>query len=153
MLTDGEAREDIAKRFSVCTRTIDREAAWLRAHSITIRTVPMIAGGCITSMRVGEAVDMGGDELRELREEAERMAASFDTEEFRAEMARIEAEAERVIKEFEAFQIDLRGCTETDERDVRGIGISPGPYVSLWASTGEDGPIMGFRDFSAWFEG
>lgn len=102
MLTDGEAREDIAEAFGVCKRTIDREAAWLRAHSITIRTIPMIAGGHITSMRVGEAVDMGGDELRELTEEAERFAAQFETEEFKAEIAKLEAEAERFMKQLEA---------------------------------------------------
>ena len=147
MLDDGEAHEDIAKNFSVCTRTIDREAAWLRAHSITIRTVPMIAGGCITSMRVGEAVDMGADELRELSEEAERMIAQFDTEEFKAEMAKIEEEAGRVMEEFKALKIDLRGCTETNERGARGIGIPPGPSASLWASMRGGGGLGGFPTF------
>ena len=136
MLTDGEAREDIAEAFGVCKRTIDREAAWLRAHSVTIRTIPMIAGGSITSVRIGEAADIGADELRELTEEADRFAAQFETEEFKAEIAKLEAEAERFMKQLEASQIDLRGCTETRERRAGGIPAPPGPFASLWASMG-----------------
>ena len=136
MLTDGEAREDIAEAFGVSKRTIDREAAWLRAHSVTIRTIPMIAGGHITSMRVGEAADMGGDELRELTEEADRFAAQFETEEFKAEIAKLEAEAERFMKQLGASQIGLRGWPTINERRAGGIPAPPGPFASLRASMG-----------------
>lgn len=148
MLTDGEAREDIAEAFGVCKRTIDREAAWLRAHSVTVRTIPMIAGGSITSVRIGEAVDIGADELRELTEEADRLAAQFETEEFKAEIAKLEAEAERFMKQLEASQIDLRGCTETRERRAGGIPAPPGPSASLRASTGRRWALGDFPDFS-----
>lgn len=136
MLRMGDTHEDIARRFDVCKRTIDREAEWLRAHSVTVRTIPMIAGGSITSITIGEAIETNPDMLRELTEEADRLAAQFETEEFKAEMARIEAEAERIMKELEAAYIDFRGWPTIDERRAGGIPAPPGPSASLRASTG-----------------
>ena len=111
--------EEIAEAFGVSTRTIDREAAWLRAHTVTIRTIPIMAGGRIVSVSAGASVDPG--ELRQICEDAERMIAQFDTPEFREELRKIEEEGNRIIEEMEPVEIALRESRISN--DVRSVGI------------------------------
>ena len=89
--------EEIARRFGVCTRTVDREAAWLEAHSVTFRKASLLSGGHITGIRIGEAVQVTDAELQRMREDADRMFDYMQSEEFKREMAAIEAEADRFI--------------------------------------------------------
>ena len=111
--------EEIAEAFGVSTRTIDREAAWLRAHTVTIRTIPIMAGGRIVSVSAGASVDPG--ELRQICEDAERMIAEYDTEQFREELRKIEEEGNRILSEIEAVEIALRESRISN--DVRSVGI------------------------------
>ena len=111
--------EEIAEAFGVSVRTIDRESAWARAHTVTIRTIPIMAGGRIVSVSGGASVDPG--ELRQICEDAERMIAQFDTPEFREELRKIEEEGNRIIEEMEPVEIGLRGWRVLD--DVRSVGI------------------------------
>lgn len=111
--------EEIAEAFGVSVRTIDRESAWARAHTVTIRTIPIMAGGHIVSVSGGASVDPG--ELRRICEDAERMIAEYDTEQFREELRKIEEEGNRILSEIEAVEIALRESRISN--DVRSVGI------------------------------
>ena len=66
---------EIARRFGVCSRTIDREAAWHRAHTATVYA--RFVGGVLVSasFRVGEALE--GVDAGELLRIAEASARSM----------------------------------------------------------------------------
>ena len=105
LLWDGEPREDIAQTFGVCTRTIDREAAYWEAHTVTVS-----AKGGAACVRVGEAIQ--GDS-NEIAAEAQRIASELMTSELMDQVREAEAEAQRIASEClkesgaEALKIDL----------------------------------------------
>lgn len=64
---------EIARRFGVCSRTIDREAAWYRAHTATVYA-RFVDGVLVSaSFRVGEALEgVDAGELLRIAEESAR---------------------------------------------------------------------------------
>jgi orotate phosphoribosyltransferase-like protein len=76
MLSHGFTHAEIAEELNVCTRTIDREAAWWRAHTADIRVLYRDGRHVLTSIRIGEAledVDVSG-----AMAEAERAAKELE---------------------------------------------------------------------------
>ncbi len=148
--------EEIAEAFGVSTRTIDRESAWARAHTVTIRTIPIMAGGHIVSVSGGAEIDPG--ELRQICEDAERMIAQFDTPEFLEELKRLEEEGNRIIEEMEPVEIALRESRLLDDVRSDGIPIPPETVAVLRAVYGDlrqrgiipifSEPIQGRSDIS-----
>lgn len=104
MLWDGETHEDIARKSGVCTRTIDREAAFWDAHTATVTAAigasvfPPSTKGRVQSVRIGEAV---GGNPEAIAAEAERIASGLMTDGLLAEIREAEAEALRIMSEAE----------------------------------------------------
>lgn len=139
--------EEIAEAFGVSTRTIDREAAWARSHTVTIRTIPILAGGHIVSVSAGSDVDP--EDLRRIREDAEQVIAQFDTDQFRQELRDIEAEGRRIIAEIEAAEIDPRESRLSRDVPAVGIAIPPQAVASQGAFTAVYGRVALFRCFQS----
>jgi len=75
-MLDTMSHEEIAERMGVCARTIDREAAYWEAHTVTIKTIKADGRPIASSVRVGEEVR--GTPIEEAVALAERIAAELE---------------------------------------------------------------------------
>ena len=110
-MLDTATHEEIAEEFGVSTRTIDREAAYWEARTVTV-TFKAEGGRLeLASVRVGSEV--GPVDVDGIAEEAARAVSGLDlsgavmTE---AELSSIMEEAERVARQFDVPPYVGRAC-------------------------------------------
>lgn len=129
MLFHGHTHAEIAEAFHVCTRTIDREAAWWLDHTVTVRTVRIDGGFPKVTVRVGKALhDVDAEEVKAeaIREALAAGSSPMFSEDVEQAMKEIEA-----LDPFEILEgIDMAELMEQAELAAKELEACPMPEIA-----------------------